>query len=856
MVSIASLSMEVNTSDVNRASDDLDKFQSASKKAEAATDTLAAATTKLSANTKQAGVSAAQTAAALRGVPAQFTDIVTSLQGGQAPLTVLLQQGGQLKDMFGGIGPAARALGGYVTGLINPFTLAAGAAGVLALAYNKGSEEADAYRQAIVLSGNAAGTSADQLATLAQQVSATVGTTGAAASVLAQLAGSGKVASASFGAVAEAALKMEEATGRAAEQTVAEFVEIGKDPVAAAKKLNDQYNFLTAATYSQIRALEKQGDTVGAAKLLTEAYSKVVHDRTKEILNNLGTVESAWNGIKKAASDAIDATLGVGRTRAIDEQIANYQTILDNRKDSFLAKMFPDTLGPNSQSTKFIQEQIDALKKRRAEIEANAKADATFAAKQAEGIKKIDEQYKPKTGSNSLDMTAFNTQQNAVSAVLSSYSNAEKELEAAQRAGLVSQADYAARHTELVKQEARDVAAAYQEEITALEAIRSKSTTTASQRIQLDEKIADAREKAAQAQQGYESQMRTIATAETGRLKQQEQAILSYTAALQESLRISQQQLDASLAGLGMGDKAAQRAQERLRIEQEYQNKAEALSRDLRTKRIDQGEYDQESAALQDALNKRLSMQEDYYQKVGQAEQDWTLGAKSSIASYFESANNMAAQSRNLFDDAFTGMEDAVVSFAKTGKFSFSNFTESVIEDLARIAARQAVVGIFSTVAGAIGGGAKSAGSTSAGYSSSIMSDFFKGHSDGGYTGDGGKFEPMGIVHGGEFVLRKEIVSQPGMRDYLERLNAKGYADGGYVGAPAARLTGGSSTAAPQVNITINRDGSSDVSGDTDLAKNIYPGVVRLIQSEIQKDKLKSASSGGALWLANRGKLG
>src|SRR5689334_9755793 len=79
--------------------------------------------------------SAKEMAFAMRGVPAQFTDIVTSLQAGQNPMTVFLQQGGQLKDMFGGIGPAARALSGYVIGLVNPFTLAAGAAGLLALAY-------------------------------------------------------------------------------------------------------------------------------------------------------------------------------------------------------------------------------------------------------------------------------------------------------------------------------------------------------------------------------------------------------------------------------------------------------------------------------------------------------------------------------------------------------------------------------------------------------------------------------------------------------------------------------------------------------------------------------------------------
>ncbi|WP_214658502.1 phage tail length tape measure family protein, partial [Vibrio anguillarum] len=109
------------------------------------------------------GKSAKEMQFALRGLPAQFTDIAVSLQGGQNPLTVFLQQGGQLKDMFGGIGPAAKAMGGYVAGLVNPFTIAASAAGVLALAYYQGSEEADRYRNAILLTGNASGVTADQL---------------------------------------------------------------------------------------------------------------------------------------------------------------------------------------------------------------------------------------------------------------------------------------------------------------------------------------------------------------------------------------------------------------------------------------------------------------------------------------------------------------------------------------------------------------------------------------------------------------------------------------------------------------------------------------------------------------------
>ncbi|WP_039052218.1 phage tail length tape measure family protein, partial [Bordetella avium] len=110
----------------------------------------------------QVGASAKQLAAATRGLPAQFTDIAVSLQAGQRPLTVLLQQGGQLKDMFGGVGPAARAMGGYIAGLVNPFTLSAAAVGLLGAAYLKGSAEAQAFNRTLVEKGGGRGVTASQ----------------------------------------------------------------------------------------------------------------------------------------------------------------------------------------------------------------------------------------------------------------------------------------------------------------------------------------------------------------------------------------------------------------------------------------------------------------------------------------------------------------------------------------------------------------------------------------------------------------------------------------------------------------------------------------------------------------------
>ena len=111
---------------------------------------------RANASTGKIGVSAAQTAAALRGVPAQFTDIVTALQGGQQPLTVFLQQGGQLKDMFGGAGAAAKALGGYVLDLINPLTVTTAAVGVLGYAFYKGAQEQQDFSREAVLTASPA----------------------------------------------------------------------------------------------------------------------------------------------------------------------------------------------------------------------------------------------------------------------------------------------------------------------------------------------------------------------------------------------------------------------------------------------------------------------------------------------------------------------------------------------------------------------------------------------------------------------------------------------------------------------------------------------------------------------------
>jgi len=293
----------------------------------AAADAGAASTASLGA----VQMSAAQTAAALRNVPAQFTDIAVSLASGQQPLTVFLQQGGQLKDMFGGAGAAAKALGGYVLGLVSPFTLAAAAAVGLAVAYNQGSKEADAYRLAIVTTGNATGTYTGQLKAYAQEISKLGGTQAAAAESLAAMVSTGRVGSDVLRQSAQAAMQWEKATGTAVASTAKQFAELGKDPLQASVKLNDGVNYLTASVYKQIKALSDQGKTTEAATVAQKAYADALISRSDEIARNLGTVEKAWNGIKGAAKGAWDSMLNVGREETVADKLAAARDDLEQR---------------------------------------------------------------------------------------------------------------------------------------------------------------------------------------------------------------------------------------------------------------------------------------------------------------------------------------------------------------------------------------------------------------------------------------------------------------------------------------------------------------------------------------------
>lgn len=698
--------------------------------------------------------------------------------------------------------------------ILGPLALATAAVGGLAYAFYKGSEEQDSYNKSLILTGNYAGVSAGQLGDMARQVSATVGTTGQAAAVLALLADNGKIAGESFTGITQAAVSMQEATGKAVSETVAEFSKLADDPVKASAALNEQYHYLTASVYSQITALEKQGDHAGAVKLATESFADAINERTPRILENLSFWEKGYNAVARAADglknigrsdiggdieqarrDLAGAQAGdVGLFQNKQEMIELYQNRLNMLEDqqaaeadiakwqgeqakaqgdavSSMAKI--DALTKSAWTNE--QKRTDAIKEYKRQLEDIRKVAPNGPRLNQTAIDKnlanINDQFKDsKAAGSQVDLTSFNDAKNNLAAISTEYKNAQKELDAAQKAGLVSQADYALKREALIGNERDEVTAAYEAEIAALEAAKAKKTTSAAQSIQLYQKIADARAAMVKAQKEADSQLEVLATSETGRLAKQERAISSYVQALSQQQRALELAGQRAVVGVGQGDR-----QNALNGElNSQQDRFAQQSLELENQRSDpsrnmsEEEFARKSQALADANKAATDQIRQNYADVEKAQGDWTKGATSAWANYLDSASNIAGQTKTLFGNAFSSMEDAVVNFAMTGKLSFADFTKSILADMARIATRQASSALLSSLVGAAtsyftgGSGGNGLAAGSAGATSSNLGASSAGYSSSYFPQALGGVWSSGVqmfANGGAFT--NSIVSTP-----------------------------------------------------------------------------------------------
>ena len=352
--------------------------------AEAAQASAAASMGKL-------GLSAGQLRQATLQLPMQFQDIVVSLQSGQAPMTVMLQQGSQLAGSFGGIANAAKAMGAYVIGLINPFTLLAGAVAAVGIAYYQGSKEADAYNRALILSGNVSGTTAGQLQDMARALADGTRTQRESAAALAEMAQSSQVGGQYLQEYTRIALDWQRATGTAVGETAKAFKDLQNDPLQASLKLNEGLHHLTLGTYEHIRSLTEQGKTVEAARVAQEAYAQSLAQRSGQMEQNLGAIERGWRAVANAAKSAWDTMLNVGRSTSAADQLQALRTQLDQRMQRGPLNSAPGMQEAWAKGNEELKKQIGYLGEQERMLRRGAEATAA-AAQQVQAKTEWDKQ--------------------------------------------------------------------------------------------------------------------------------------------------------------------------------------------------------------------------------------------------------------------------------------------------------------------------------------------------------------------------------------------------------------------------------------------------------------------------------
>ncbi|MBW1250724.1 phage tail tape measure protein [Pseudomonas tolaasii] len=470
-------------------------------------------------------------------------------------------------------------------------------------------------------------------------------------------------------------------------------------------------------------------------------------------------------------------------------------------------------------------------------------------------LKGLDEKNKdPKAASTQVDLTSFNNAKNNLSDIVNEYRNAQKELEAEQKAGVVSLSDYAKQRSALINQEKDDVTAAYQAEIDALEAAKAKKGTTAAQSIQLDQKIADARQGMVKAQKDADSQLTVIATNEKGRVEQLTAASEAYVNQLERQRAALEAAGSRAANGLGLGDRqAALQASLDATTDKFNDERAKLLDRrKTAPDKYSQEDYMRDLASLEDAERKYRDTVVDNYDKMSEAQGDWRSGASSAFQNYLQSANDVAGQTKSLFTNAFSSMEDAVANFAITGKLSFSDFTKSILADMARIATRQAASSIFSSIAAAWGGGGTSFGSSIGSaitanakggvYDSPSLSSFSNQVHD--------KPQMFAFAKGaGIFAEAGPEAIMPLTRTAGGELGVRALSGGGVLGG------GGNTESKTEITININRNGEADATADTAMGQKLAPQFLTLIRAEIAANERRTLSpSGGATWRVINGR--
>lgn len=639
-----------------------------------------------------AGISAGEYRQAMRMLPAQITDVVTSLASGMPVWMVAIQQGGQIKDSFGGIGNTFKVLLSY----INPVTVGVGvlvgSLGLLAKAGYDSYKSITDMQNALIETGGYAGVTAEDLDSVSKKIAQTSNSTiRSIREIVTELASSGKYTREQIQNITKATAEWSASTGKSASQIISEFDKIASDPVKGLKKLNEQYNFLEKGQLTYIDTLSRTKGETEAVSEATKLFADVMEKRMKSIADNATPLEKMWNDIKQWASDAWgwvgDHTLGalnliidviqgtVIQVKMIlakgDEYISNFIASAIKATQSLpgMSDFGADVLKEQENIVKSSRDNYDQLASELDAINARVEKGEMGYIEAMRQRRTLEKQYSEETKEairkEAEEIEKRNRERNKQSKIVRSPTEQfDKEL-----ISLKAQLKVLQEHKEIGQK---------------LSAQR-KSLFTTEATIAVLREASSKRQLSAEEKALLASQERVIELAkqkaEIGDqiVKQQQlNDLTDKSLKFVNEMTAATEQLNASR---GLSAREMERQAELAKITTDYINSG--------------------GSEGDEKLQNMIKAQNDYYAAEDAKRADWLAGAESAFADYGDAAMDMYGNVNEIASSALNGMSDMMVQFLTTGKANFEDFAKNIIGMIIKMIAQMV---IFNTISGMMGG--------------------------------------------------------------------------------------------------------------------------------------------------------
>ncbi|EFK2424197.1 phage tail tape measure protein, partial [Escherichia coli] len=645
---------------------------------------------------QKAGISVGQYKAAMRTLPAQFTDIATQLAGGQNPWLILLQQGGQVKDSFGGMIPMFRGLAGAITLPMVGVTSLAVATGVLAYAWYQGDATLSEFNKTLVLSGNQAGLTADRMLTLSRAGQAAGLTFNQARESLAALVNAGVRGGEQFDAINQSVARFASASGVEVDKVAEAFGKLTTDPTSGLMAMARQFRNVTAEQIAYVAQLQRSGDEAGALQAANDIATKGFDEQTRRLKENMGTLETWADKTGKAFKSMWDAILDIGRPESSADMLASAQKAFDEADKKW--QWYQSRSQRRGKTSSFRANLQGAWDDRE-----NARLGLAAATLQSDMEKAGELAARDRAERESSQLKYTGEAQKAYERLLTpleKYTARQEELNKALKDGKILQADYntlmasAKKDYESTQKKPSGVkvSAGERQEDRAHAAMLALETE-----LRTLEKHSGANEKISQQRRDLwkaENQYVVLKEAATKRqLSEQEKSLLAHE---KETLEYKRQLAE-------LGDKVEHQkrlnelAQQAARFEQQQSAKQAAISAKVRGLTDRQAQRESEEQRLRDvygdnpdALAKATSALKNTWSAEEQLRGSWMAGLKSGWGEWAESATDSFSQVKSAATQTFDGIAQNMAAMLTGSEQNWRSFTRSVLSMLTEIFLKQA----------------------------------------------------------------------------------------------------------------------------------------------------------------------